>query len=241
MRSVKEYYDKTGWTKKDGKYVDALSFTTDRGTEYKRNCNSRLVEMIGNSELLLDVACGASPFASKAQKQLCIDFSITAVTEAKKNRPDGLFVLGDITALPLKDNSVTDTVSMHTIYHIHKDKQEAAVKEIIRVSKNKCYVVYNAGRHAKIVNILSLPLQLWNWSEKRINPASKRKIYFYAHSYNWLKRFGQLKTYRMLNENCVRLYSRLLWLVSKFEMRFPMLSYHPLLIIEKKDFADKNL
>lgn len=233
MKSVKDYYDKTGWTKQKGKYVDALSFTTSRGTDYKKACNNRLIEMIGSPDLLLDVACGAAPFASKAQKQLCIDFSITAVTEAKKNKPDGLFVLGDITSLPLKDNCVTDTVSMHTIYHVHKDKQEAAIKEIVRVTKNKCYVVYNAGKHAKLVNILSLPLQLWNWSEKRINPNSKRNIYFYAHSYKWLERFGEIKTYRLLNENCVKLYSKLLWLVSKFEMRLPKHSYHPLLIIDK--------
>ncbi|MEW6654179.1 MAG: methyltransferase domain-containing protein [Bacteroidota bacterium] len=233
MKSVKEYYNKTGWTKQKGKYVDALSFTTTKGDDYQKKCHNRLREQIGSSELLLDVACGAFPFNSNGKKQLCIDFSITAVTEAKRNKPDGIFVLGDITSLPLKNNCVADTVSMHTIYHVNKDKQEAAIKELIRVTKNKCYIVYNAGKHAKLVNILSLPLQLWNWTEKRINPNSKRKIYFYAHSYNWLERFGEIKTYRLLNENCIRLYSRLLWLVSKFEMRFPRHSYHPLLVIDK--------
>lgn len=239
MENVKEYYNKTGWTKKKGKYVDALSFTTNKGNDYQTNCHSRLKEQIGSSDLLLDVACGAFPFNSYAKKQLCIDFSITAVIEAKKNKPDGFFVLGDITALPLKDNSVTDTLSMHTIYHVHKEKQEAAIKEIIRVTKNKCYIVYNAGKHAKIVNILSLPLQLWNWSEKRINPSSKRKIYFYAHSYKWLERFGELQTYRLLNENCIKLYSKLLHLISKIEMRFPKHSYHPLLVIDNNKTKNK--
>ena len=233
MNSVKDYYDRIGWTKQKGKYVDALSFTTDKGTKYQKACNDRLREMIGSPELLLDVACGASPFNSKAKKQLCIDFSITAIEEAKKNKPEGLFVLGDITALPLKDNSVTDTISMHTIYHVDKDKQAAAIEEIKRVTKNKCYVVYNAGKHAKLVNILTLPLQLWNWSEKRINPNSKRRVYFYAHSYKWLEQFGEIKTYRFLNENGVKLYSKLLWLVSKIEMRLPKHSYHPLLVIDK--------
>jgi ubiquinone/menaquinone biosynthesis C-methylase UbiE len=235
MRSVKEYYDRVGWTKRDGKYVDALSFTTDIGTKYQRACNERLRELIGTPELLLDVACGAAPFNSKAKKQLCIDFSITAIEEAKKNRPDGLFVLGDITSLPLKDNCVTDTVSMHTIYHVHKDKQEAAIREIARVTESKCYVVYNAGKHAKLVNILTLPLQLWNWSEKRINPNSKRRVYFYAYSYKWLERFGEIKTYRFLNENGIKLFGKLLWLVSKFETRVPKHSYHPLLVIDKKN------
>ena len=233
MKSVKEYYDEIGWTKQKGKYVDSLSFTTDKGAKYKLACNERLREMIGSPELLLDVACGASPFNSKAKKQLCIDFSITAINEAKKNRPDGFFVLGDITSLPLKDNCVTDTVSMHTIYHVDKEKQATAIEEIKRVTKNKCFVVYNAGKHAKLVNILTLPLQLWNWSEKRINPNSKRKIYFYAHSYKWLEQFGEIKTYRFLNENGIKLYSKLLWLVSKIEMRLPKHSYHPLLVIDK--------
>lgn len=233
MKSVQTYYDKTGWIKKNGKYVDSLSFTSSRGTIYKKKCHERLKEMIGQSELLLDVACGAVPFDSNSKKQLCIDFSITAIEEAKKNKPNGLFVLGDITSLPLKNNSVTDAVSMHTVYHVHKDKQEAAIKEIMRVTKNKCYVVYNAGKHAKLVNLLTFPLQLWNWSEKRINPGSKRKVYFYAHSYKWLAQFGEIKTYRFLNENGVRLFGKLLWLFSKVEMLFPEHSYHPLLIIDR--------
>lgn len=157
--------------------------------------------MIGETEILLDVAWGAMPFDSNAKKQICMDFSITAVKEAKLNKPDGLFVLGDITNLPIKDNSVTDTISLHTIYHVDKDKQEQAIEEIRRVSKKKCYIIYNAGKHATLVNILTLPLQLWNWSEKRINPNSKRKLYFYAHDYKWLEKFGKLETYRLLNEN----------------------------------------
>lgn len=233
MESVKDYYNNIGWTKKKGKYVDSISFTTNVGSEYKKACHNRLREMIGNPELLLDVACGAHPFDAKAKKQLCIDFSITAILEAKQNKPDGLFVLGDITSLPIKDNSVTDTVSMHTIYHVHKEKQKTAIEEIRRVTKNKCYVVYNAGRHAKLVNFLTLPLQLWNWSEKRVNPNSKRKVYFYAHNYKWLEQFGEIKTYRFLNDNGIKLYRKLLWLVEKIEMLMPKQSYHPLLIIDK--------
>ncbi len=233
MKSVKEYYNTIGWKKEKGKYVDTLMFTSDKGLKYKEVCFKRLRDMIGQPDLLLDVACGAKPFASSAKKQLCIDFSITAIEEAKRNMPNGLFVLGDITSLPLKDNSVSSTLSLHTVYHVHKDKQEAAIKELKRVTKNKCYVVYNAGKHATIVNMLTLPLQLWNWSEKRINPNSKRKLYFYAHSYKWLEQFGKIETHRLLNENGIKLYSWLLWLVSKIEIYFPKHSYHPLLIIDK--------
>ena len=143
------------------------------------------------------------------------------------------FVLGDITSLPLKDNSVSDTVSMHTIYHVHKDHQEAAINEIKRVTKNKCFVVYNAGKHAKLVNLLILPLQFWNWSKKRINPNSKRKLYFYTHNYKWLEKFGEVRTYRFFYENGIKLYSKLLWLVSRYETSLPKHSYHPLLIIDK--------
>jgi ubiquinone/menaquinone biosynthesis C-methylase UbiE len=235
MKSVKEYYDEIGWTKQKGKYVDTLMFTSEKGEKYKQVCNARLRESIGESELLLDVACGARPFESKAKKQLCVDFSILAIREAKKNKPEGLFVLGDITCLPFKDESVADTLSLHTVYHIHKDKQKSAIEEIIRVTKNKCFVVYNAGKHATVVNILTLPLQLWNWSEKRVNPNSKRKLYFYAHSYKWLEQFGKIETHRLFNENGIKLYNRLLWLVSKIETRFPKHSYHPLLVIDKKE------
>lgn len=225
MNSVKEYYDKIGWKKEKGKYVDTLTFTSDKGAKYKKACNDRLREMIGETEILLDVACGAMPFDSNAKKQICMDFSITAVKEAKLNKPDGLFVLGDITNLPIKDNSVTDTISLHTIYHVHKDKQERSTEEIRRVSKKKCYIIYNAGKHATLVNILTLPLQLWNWSEKRINPNSKRKLYFYAHDYKWLEKFGKLETYRLLNENGIKLYSIFLGMIAKIEKYFPKHAY----------------
>lgn len=235
MNSVKEYYDKIGWKKQKGKYVDALMFSSERGAKYKKAVNERLVDIIGEPDILLDIACGAAPFKSKAKKQICIDFSITAVKEAKLNRPDGMFVLGDITKIPLKDNSVTDTISMHTIYHIEKEKQSQAIEEIRRVSQKKCYVIYNAGKHATLVNILTLPLQLWNWSEKRINPESKRKLYFYAHDYNWLEKYGRLETYRLLNENGIKLYGIFLGLIAKIEKYFPRHAYHPLLIIDKRN------
>ncbi|MCL4548330.1 MAG: class I SAM-dependent methyltransferase [Bacteroidetes bacterium] len=235
MDSVKEYYDKIGWKKQKGKYVDTLTFTSDKGAKYKKAVNERLREKIGEPDSLLDIACGAVPFNSKAKKQICIDFSITAVKEAKQNKPDGLFVLGDITNIPLKDNSVTDTISLHTIYHIDKVKQSRAIEEIRRVSQKKCYVIYNAGKHATLVNILTLPLQLWNWSEKRINPNSKRKVYFYAHDYKWLEKYGRLETYTLLNENGIKLYGVFLGLIAKIEKYFPRHAYHPLLIIDKKD------
>ncbi|MFA7229357.1 MAG: hypothetical protein WC061_10010, partial [Melioribacteraceae bacterium] len=79
MNSVKEYYDKIGWKKEKGKYIDALTFSSDKGARYKRAGNERLKEMIGEPDILLDVACGAMPFNSNAKKQICIDFSITAV------------------------------------------------------------------------------------------------------------------------------------------------------------------
>ncbi len=233
MYNVKEYYDKIGWKKERGKYVDALTFSSDKGTKYKQLGNDRLREMIGETISLLDVACGAVPFDSKAKKQICMDFSITAVREAKLNKPDGLFVLGDIINLPLKDNSVADTISLHTIYHVDKDRQERAIEELRRVTQRKCYIIYNAGKYATLVNILTLPLQLWNWTEKRVNPNSKRKLYFYAHNYKWLEGFGKLETYRLMNEGGIKLYSIFLGLIGKIEKYFPKQAYYPLLIIDK--------
>ncbi len=135
MKSVKDYYNNLGWTKHKGKYIDTVTFSSDKGIRYKELCAKKLKEKIGESNFLLDVACGAMPFDSYAKKQLCIDFSSTAIREAKKNKPGDFFVLGDITCLPLKDNSVDDSLSLHTIYHVHKDKQHIAISELKRVTK----------------------------------------------------------------------------------------------------------
>lgn len=233
MNSVKEYYDKIGWKKQKGKYMDTLSFSSNKGLGYREIGSRRLKEMVGETDILLDIACGAIPFNGNTKKQVCIDFSITAIQEARLNRPDGLFVLGDVTNIPLKDNSVTSTVSLHTVYHVDKEQQARAIEEMRRVSQKKCYVIYNAGKHATLINILTFPLQLWNWSEKRINPNSKRKLYFYAHDYKWLEQYGKLETYRLLNENGIRLYGIFLGIIGKIEKYFPRHAYHPILVIDK--------
>lgn len=47
----------------------------------------------------------------------------------------GIFILGDLTNLPIADGVIDDAVSLHTIYHIPADLQATAVDEIVRVLK----------------------------------------------------------------------------------------------------------
>ena len=68
MNSVKEYYNKIGWKKEKGQYGDTLYFSSNTGLNYRQAGGDKLREMVGESELLLDVACGAIPFNSNAKK-----------------------------------------------------------------------------------------------------------------------------------------------------------------------------
>lgn len=63
-----------------------------------------------------------------------------------------MFILAKISNLPFADDSMDGVVSLHTIYHIPKEKQEAAIREIYRV--------LSPGRRAAIV---------YSWKDSSLN------------------------------------------------------------------------
>ena len=70
MNSVKDYYDKIGWKKRRVNMLILLPSHLIKGQNIGKQGYDRLREMIGESELLLDVACGAIPFDSNAKTNL---------------------------------------------------------------------------------------------------------------------------------------------------------------------------
>ncbi|HUJ44914.1 MAG TPA: class I SAM-dependent methyltransferase [Opitutaceae bacterium] len=97
---------------------------------------------------MLDAACGAIPhreylaFSDNYETRICVDFSIRALSEARAKLGNrGLYLLGDITRLPLADSSVDAVISLHTIYHVPQPEQTTAVDELVRVTRSGGRVV----------------------------------------------------------------------------------------------------
>jgi ubiquinone/menaquinone biosynthesis C-methylase UbiE len=64
------------------------------------------------------------------------DISKSLIDIAKKNHPEGNFVVGDVTSLPYKDNFFDISLSVATLHHIPgKKKRRLALSEIFRVTK----------------------------------------------------------------------------------------------------------
>ncbi len=140
---VRRFYDEYGWIKNQaGSYNDTADFTDMRAvtTYYSSACNRRIARQLGSGRYLLDAASGAIPhqdyiqFSTHYDFRICLDFSISALREAKaKLGAKGLYVLGDITCLPLASDSIEDVISLHTIYHVPRAMAATAVDELVRV------------------------------------------------------------------------------------------------------------
>jgi len=265
--SVKAFYEETGWKKVAGQYVDGILFSDQRDVtaEYRRRYSERLCRHIKREgKYLLDVASGPVPdgpdtvYAQGYDFHVCIDISYAALQNARNNLGHrGLCIQGDILNLPIKDDVVDNVVSLHTVYHLPKDEQQNAFLEIHRVLKpgSNAVVVYNWGRHATLINLLILPVQVYRYLKKRLMPVRKsgratiKSLYFYAHSPRWFKTQAwpfdyELHVFRSLNTAFLKVYIHhwlggraLLSLVYRLEERFPQraaqLCYFPMFVIKK--------
>lgn len=145
-RQVQEFYDDFGWKKTPaGRFNDTEAFTAVRpaARDYQRRCNARITRWLRDGgRFILDVASGPIPhpeylgLSRGFGARICVDFSIRALLEARERLGErGIYVLGDITRLPLADSSIAAVISLHTIYHLPEEEQVRAVRELQRVAK----------------------------------------------------------------------------------------------------------
>jgi SAM-dependent methyltransferase/uncharacterized protein YbaR (Trm112 family) len=151
---VQSFYDDFGWARsQDGLFNDTAEFTDTRSSaqDYQRYCNERIGRELPGGRYLLDVASGAIPhpeyleFSRHYDVRVCVDFSIRALREAKAKLGDaGLYLLGDITRLPLASDAIDSVISLHTVYHVPQNEQVTAINELVRVTKpgGRVVVVY---------------------------------------------------------------------------------------------------
>ncbi len=152
---LQDFYDQIGWQKKNEEganlFIDALKWEDLRPvvSEYIHNCHLRVNRYISNQgQYLLDAGSGPIQYpdyltySQGYDFRICVDISYLALKEARQKLGDkGIYILGDITNIPLQDNAVDGAVSLHTIYHVPKDEQLAAFRELYRVLKPEATAV----------------------------------------------------------------------------------------------------
>ncbi len=217
---VQNWYNEYGWkTGEGGRCVDSLAFGDLRQVtqEYNHNTILRPLKYLREGgKYILDVASGAIPqpeylsFSDAFEKRICIDLSFLALQQARKKLGDkGIYILGDITNLPLQDDVCDAVISLHTIYHVPADEQGSAFRELYRVLKpgHTALVIYNWGTHSILMRLADIPLhpvvlgavhglkRVFGRKPKGTNsaapslpPRPSRGLYFHAHDYRWFKR-----------------------------------------------------
>lgn len=202
-RRVSDFYETVGWENFDGSTEDARRWEDLRecARDYVRNCRLRVLRHIPPAgDYLLDMASGPIQFreyleySRNFKKRYCVDLSHKALEVAKQKIGEhGVFLQGDFLNIPLEKNFFDCTVSLHTIYHIDKDKQEEAVRKLLYVTKpDKSVIIIYSNPKTLMYYVLS-PLKILrnikNLFLKKKREAQDAELYFYAHPLGWWKRF----------------------------------------------------
>ena len=210
---VSEFYNKVGWETDVGITEDARRFEDLRESaeDYLSKCRLRVLRYIPETgENILDMASGPIQYKEYLQysrnfkKRYCVDLSSSALEDAKKKIGDhGVFLKGSFFDIPLDENFFDCAISLHTIYHIDKDKQEEAVRKLIYVTKpgQPIIVVYsNPSKIFKwVARLIRLPFFLLSKPKELLEKLTKKRVqkkdldlYFYVHPNKWWNRFSDV-------------------------------------------------
>jgi SAM-dependent methyltransferase len=210
---VREFYDSKGWhadtAGPDVVYADAQLWEDLRpcAAAYVSACRRKVLDYLPQTgERLLDAGSGPIQYPEYLEysrgfaKRVCVDVSERALAEARTKLGDrGDYVRASLLELPFPADHFDAAVSLHTIYHIDRDLQEGAVRELIRVVK--------PGARAVVVyaNPDRLAARFKRLAGRRTAPDSG-PIYFFAHPLSWWQRFSDaaaiaIVPWRSLNAN----------------------------------------
>ncbi|UCG31903.1 MAG: methyltransferase domain-containing protein [Phycisphaerales bacterium] len=275
-KEVRDFYEKIGWQRQaDGTFTDAASWEDLRpvSAQYRHRCHLRVTRHLpASGRYLLDAASGPIQYdeyleySAQYDRRICVDVSLRALREAHRRLGRrGVYLLADITHLPLRDDCVDAAVSLHTVYHVPADEQERALNELHRVLKpgGTTVVVYSWGSGAPLMRVAFFPFRLarilHNLLRRRSSrsPAGAPTIYFHCHDRAWFASrswpFGlEMRTWRSCSVPFLRLYVHrwllgrpLLALVYWLEERLPhwagRLGQYPMLIFRKHEALGETL
>lgn len=211
--AVQRFYDEVGWQKDGEVFEDTARFVESSPSveRYLARGRQRIgTRLPATGTHLLDIASGPVQFPEYVdyhagfEYRICVDFSTLALREARANIGEkGILVQGDITAVPLADGSVDAAVSLHTIYHVPREEQPTAFRELHRVLApgGVAVVAYSWGHTAwdeltPVRKMLHMPARLLGRARRTLRsrsaPAGSRsgepELYFHAFDHHWFVR-----------------------------------------------------
>ena len=211
---VSNFYNTIGWRTEDGITEDARRWEDlrEHAEEYVSKCRLRVLRHIPeNGENILDMASGPIQYleyleySKDFKKRDCVDLSSEALENAKNKIGDhGVFLHGSFFDIPLEENFFDCAVSLHTIYHIDKDKQEEAVRKLIKVTRPGMPIIIVYNNPNTIISLFSFPFRVLRRVKSiLVKPVNKGKheedlsIYFYSHPIEWWNRFSDMASIKI--------------------------------------------
>jgi len=232
---VFDYYNEVNYKVKDSLkiYEDSPKWVDFRevSSKYIKNSFTKASKFYPNQgEYILDIASGPiglQEYISLSDGytyRVCVDISINALIQAKINLDKagkkGIYICGDITNIPIQDNSVDTVLSQHTLYHIPKNDQQKAIEEMYRVAKpeSKIVIIYCWFYHSWFMNLSLNLIQIYRILRHFAGKIyvkvfkSKPRLYFFPHSARWFRKtftFGkdiEFYCWRSTNKYFLNLY-----------------------------------
>lgn len=260
---VSKFYNSIGWETKDGIAEDTKRFEDlrEHAQEYISKCRLRVLNNIPKyGENILDMASGPIQYKEYLQysnnfkKRYCIDLSSKALEDAKNRIGNhGVFIHGSFFDIPLDENFFDCAISLHTIYHIDKDRQEYAVRKLIKVTKPEKPVIIVYSNPKTILPLLLLPYRILRKVKLLLSKKAEKKeegFYSYLHPNKWWNRFEDIAyvkilPYQSFSSNIQKMIipnnkigSKMFRLLFNLEERFPNFFashfQYPMIILTKK-------
>lgn len=211
---VQYFYDNYGWLDNDGISGEDSLFRQFSAAYYPYHVgvDSRTADCFSgqNGKLLLagggDLPDSHIKLAGQFSKTTCLDISKVAINIARKKlQGRGEFIVGSILDIPAPSDHFDACFCAHVIYHIGKEHQARAIRELIRVIKpgGRVVVIYR--------NPFALPLLYFKVLEKlRLLSLVRRKkryetvtigntanakaqdappLYYFSHPLTWWTQF----------------------------------------------------
>jgi hypothetical protein len=199
-RVVRDFYDQFGWKPgSTGEYGDTVAFVDKRPRAYSftERCMQAVGENLPRSgKYILDAGSGAIPhrpyldYDKGFVRRICVDISIQALKEARSKVGErGIYVLGDITNLPIKDGIIDAAICNHVIYHIPVDEQSKAFLELWRVIKERSgrAVIVYSWKDARLPWRLGQIARALRISGTDASEIAMPPLYYHPQSRQWFE------------------------------------------------------
>ena len=203
---IREFYDEFGWQQSGGKSGEDTSFRqfSPQYYPYHERVNERTMQcftgLCGN---LLIAGGGDLPethtkIAERFSSICCVDISQKSLDLSKQKLGErSEYVNASILDIPKSDSCFDSAYCAHVIYHIARELQSKAVRELIRVLRpgGKGVIIYSnpdslAERILRRRSKLPLVWRLKPKEDQRSPQAHEgRHIYFFAHDLGWWNQF----------------------------------------------------